>query len=239
MEVGFQSFSNNMQEVGASRHRSFCFQNLSGPNIWKLDPFSKRDAFQVIWTHLKGYASPPFTLTGRALNKVLKEKAILLLITPAWQTLLLKLTVRIPLLLPKLDSFISLTQRKASLGRAGKLTTPGMGSLRERLHSDRFSEDCAALITNARRSGTDAHYESVWHKCHGWCSQVYPIKCYVNKILQFLTECFNTGYKHSTISGFRSANSAYIDPINGISIGEESRISTFLTGVYIGPPQPR
>ena len=65
MEVGFQSFSNNMQ-----------------------------DAFQVIWTHLKGYASPPFTLKGRALNKVLKEKAILLLITPAWQTLLLSTTVK-------------------------------------------------------------------------------------------------------------------------------------------------
>ena len=29
IEIGFQSFSNNMQEVGGSKQRSFCFQNLS------------------------------------------------------------------------------------------------------------------------------------------------------------------------------------------------------------------
>ena len=50
--------------------------------------------------------SPPFALIDRVLNKVQKEKATLLLITPAWQIqlrypLLLQLTVRIPLRLPK------------------------------------------------------------------------------------------------------------------------------------------
>ena len=86
MEVGSQCFSSNMQEVGASRHRSFCFQNFSsGPNIsWKLDPFSKgKDAFQITWTYRKGYVFPPFALTGRVLNKVQKEKATVLLITAA------------------------------------------------------------------------------------------------------------------------------------------------------------
>ena len=34
MELGFQSFSNNIQEAGASTHKSFCFHNFSsGPNI--------------------------------------------------------------------------------------------------------------------------------------------------------------------------------------------------------------
>ena len=34
MEVGSQSFSNNMQEIGASRRRSFCIRNFpSGSNI--------------------------------------------------------------------------------------------------------------------------------------------------------------------------------------------------------------
>ena len=59
----------------------------------------------------KGYVFPPFVLIGligRVLNKVQKEKVTLLLITPAWQTqswypLMLHLTVRIPLLLPKTD----------------------------------------------------------------------------------------------------------------------------------------
>ena len=48
------------------------------------------------------------------------------------------------------------------------------------------------------------------------------------------------GYEHSTIAGFRSAISAYHDPINGIPIEKESRISDLLAGVYnIRPPQTR
>ena len=72
-------------------------------------------------------------------------------------------------------------------------------------------EHSVALITNVRRSGTTVHYESAWRKWHSWCSQKEgdPIKCSVNKILQFLTECFNLGFEDSTIARFRSAISAY------------------------------
>ena len=114
-----------------------------------------------------------------------------------------------------------------------------MDSLRERLNAE-VSEESAALIINARRSGTNAHYESAWCKWHSWCyqRQVDPIKCSVNKILQFLTECFNMGYEHSTIAGFSSAISAYHDPIKGIPIGKELGISALLADVYIRPPQP-
>ena len=34
----------------------------------------------------KGYAFPKFSLTGRVLHKILIDQAILILITPAWQT---------------------------------------------------------------------------------------------------------------------------------------------------------
>ena len=91
--------------------------------------------------------------------------------------------------------FIKYKQKKASLDRAGKLTTSGMDSLMERLQVELVLEDSVALITNARRSGTNAHYESAWRKWHSWSSKrkVYPIKFSVNKILQFLTKCFNIG----------------------------------------------
>ena len=114
-----------------------------------------------------------------------------------------------------------------------------MDSLRERLHTG-VSEESAALIINARRSTTNAHCESAWCKWHSWCyqRQVDPIKCSVNKILQFPTECFNMGYEHSAIAGFSSAISAYHDPIKGIPIGKELWISALLAGVYIRPPQP-
>ena len=74
------------------------------------------------------YSPPsPFPLIDRVLNKVQKGKATLLLITPAWQIqlwypLLLKLTVRIPLRLPKTQNLLLGTNReKHPLIAQGKL----------------------------------------------------------------------------------------------------------------------
>jgi len=54
---------------------------------WKVDPSSQgRDAFQHCWTHLEGYAFPPFCLIGRVLQKVQLDQATLLMITPTWQS---------------------------------------------------------------------------------------------------------------------------------------------------------
>ena len=58
------------------------------------------------------------------------------------------------------EPFIRSKQRKASLDRVGKLTTPGMESFREKSHAEGVSEKSAAFITNAKRSGTNAHYKS-------------------------------------------------------------------------------
>ena len=79
---------------------------------WKLDPYSKgRDAFQMCWTHTKGYAFFSFFLIGRVLHKVLIDQATLILITPAWQTQswypqLLRLSTRNPLILPKVPDLL-------------------------------------------------------------------------------------------------------------------------------------
>jgi len=74
---------------------------------WKVDPFSRgRDAFQHCWTHLKGYAFPPFCLIGRVLQKVQLDQATLIMITPAWQSQswypkLLQLSIQNPILIPQ------------------------------------------------------------------------------------------------------------------------------------------
>ena len=59
-------------------------------------------------------------------------------------------------------------------------------------------------------SGTNAHYESAQCKWQSWRSQnqVDLINCSVNKLLQFLPECFNMGFDYSAIEGFRLAISA-------------------------------
>ena len=51
-------------------------------------------------------------------------------------------------------------------------------------------------------------------------------------VVQFLTECFQEGFKYITIVGFISAISAYHDPIQGIPVGKQPRVSDLLTGIF-------
>ena len=54
---------------------------------WKADPFSMgRDAFQTSWSQGLNYAFPSFSLIDSVLEKVQREKATLILVTPVWQT---------------------------------------------------------------------------------------------------------------------------------------------------------
>ena len=43
-------------------------------------------AISTVLDSTKAYAFPKFSLTGRVLHKILIDQAILILITPAWQT---------------------------------------------------------------------------------------------------------------------------------------------------------
>ena len=51
-------------------------------------------------------------------------------------------------------------------------------------------------------------------------------------MVQFLTECIQEGFKYNIIAGFRSAISAYYDPIQGIPLGKHPRVSDLLTGIF-------
>ena len=48
----------------------------------------------------------------------------------------------------------------------------------------------------------------------------------------FLTQCYNKGFRFSTIAGFRSAISANHDSIGRVSIGSNVRISDLLSGIF-------
>ena len=123
-----------------------------------------------------------------------------------------------------------------------KPATPGMDNFRERLSSEGISKESATLIANATRSGTITHYESSWHKWNSWCvrRQIDPIKCPLTHILDFLTECFHEGFQFNTIARFSSAIAAYHDPIGGITVGSNPRVSAFLSVIFNSrPPQPK
>ena len=161
---------------------------------WKLDPFSKgRDAFQTRWTHMKGYAFPPFSMIGRVLKKAQVDQANLMLTPPAWQT---------QPWLPHSSSdvysesnyvtsgsrFAKRSPREASsFSNQSHTTLSGMDNFRKRLATEGISEKVASLISDSRRSGTKSDYESSWRKWDSWCfgRQVDPIGGSIANVLNF------------------------------------------------------
>lgn len=46
----------------------------------------------------------------------------------------------------------------------GELKTRGMVNFKQQMEAEGISEKAVKLIKNARRAGTQAHYESTWNK---------------------------------------------------------------------------
>jgi hypothetical protein len=73
---------------------------------WRSDPLAwATDAFQIRWTELNAYLFPPFSLIGRCLAKIRKDKATVTIVAPIWQAqpwypLLLTMAVHNPIKLP-------------------------------------------------------------------------------------------------------------------------------------------
>ena len=79
-----RSVCKNQQQMGSTGNRSFCISFLSSTTStysWRADPEAvATDAFMQRWTGVKAFAHPPWCL----LQKVMLERATLVLITPLW-----------------------------------------------------------------------------------------------------------------------------------------------------------
>ena len=95
-------------DLFASRHNSQLKRYVS----WRPDPFAESvDAFLREWTQLGAYMFPPFSMIPRCLSKVIKDKATVILVTPAWQSqswypTLLELAIEQPVLLPQTEDLL-------------------------------------------------------------------------------------------------------------------------------------
>ena len=69
------------------------------------------------------------------------------------------------------------------------------------MKAERISEKAAKLITNARRAGTKARYESAWNKWVSWRTQrqIDPFRCSVKFVANFLADLFETGLEYRTL----------------------------------------
>ena len=79
---------------------------------WGNQPDAEgQDALQVSWKNMKAYAFPPFILINKILQKLVWEKATIILITPFWRTAnwygrLVSLSIDHPILLPRTQDLI-------------------------------------------------------------------------------------------------------------------------------------
>ena len=118
----------------------------------------------------------------------------------------------------------------------------GLGSFREKLSSEGLSEQAISLISDSRRKGTIRHYESSWGKWYSWCSErsLDPFRCDINSVIEFLTDLFQKGLEYNTICGYRSAISAYHEPMGSFKVGEHPHVSKLMTGIFNNrPTKPR
>lgn len=123
-----------------------------------------------------------------------------------------------------------------------KSDTSGLACFRRKLETEGISGKAATLISNARRKGSISNYESAWGRWASWAHQrkIDPVSCAIGSILDFLAELFDKNLQYNTICTYRSAISAYHEPIGGLPIGQNMRVSSLMTGIFnLRPPLPR
>ena len=99
--------SDDQHTTGATSSGPVCLQALlPASGLCELEPGAMAcDAFSLNWTHLNGYANPPWNLIGKVLSQTRAQKTRLVLITPLWKAqpwypALLNMTTQTPILLP-------------------------------------------------------------------------------------------------------------------------------------------
>ena len=102
------------------------------------------------------------------------------------------------------------------------------------METEGISQRAVSLTTNSRRTGSNSNYESAWRKWASWCAErkADPTRCNVNYILDILAESFENGLEYSTISGYRSAISAYHTTCEGFKVGKHPRVSGLMTSIF-------
>ena len=120
--------------------------------------------------------------------------------------------------------------------------TGGLVGSQKSLASKGISDKAAKLISDSRRGSSISSYESASRQLAGWCGkrEVDPFQCPLKFVLDYLSDLFEKGLAYRTINVYRSAISAYHEPLHGSPIGGSPLVCSLLNGVFnLRPPQPR
>ena len=108
--------------------------------------------------------------------------------------------------------------------------TNGPENFRKNFVEKGISNTTANFISNSRKSGTTANYQSACKKWFSWCSerQIYPVTCSINFVL------------NSSIDSHRPSISAYHNLVEGKPVGQHISVYNLMTGVFNKyPPKPK
>ena len=134
-------------------------------------------------------------------------------------------------------------RRSASISEDGTVTAGGLEDQWQEGPDRALSEDTAAMLLRSRRDGTRKAYQHPSEEWTRWCDerQADPVQAPVEMIANFLTERFKqSGLEYRTLNVYRSAISAYHEPLLGQPVGQHQVITRLLKGMFNSrPPQPK
>ena len=117
------------------------------------------------WTEVRGYVFPPFALIGRCLAKVMKDQAVLMLVTPtcqtqAWYPRLLAMSVdyAVRVITTTKKIYYCHQNKNVALWFWTETATSGLESVRHRAAVEGLSGHAASLVVGSWREGTQGAY---------------------------------------------------------------------------------
>ena len=116
--------------------------------------------------------------------------------------------------------------------------TDGLKIVEQSYRARGLSTGATSIILSSWRDGSRKQYSSYLKRWVQFCSQrqIDSLRAPVTRVLDFLTELYNTGLGYSAINTARSAISSILLSTGAVSFGSHPFVVRFLRGVYNSRP---
>ena len=113
-----------------------------------------------------------------------------------------------------------------------------MADLATALRAQGLPEDSIEIYMSSWKGGTTKQYDVYLEKWTRYCveQKVHPAKPSIFDVMKFCTHLYNQNLSYSAINTARSALSAYVHKIDGVTIGKHSDICRHLRGISVKRP---
>ena len=185
------------------------------------------------------YAFPPFSMINNCLQKLNMTSTPGIFILPLWPTQpwftrSLQMLVATPLLLPQRMDLLRLSNSPSCHPPAKKMRLMALKLSNSLTEQEAFRQATTSIILSSWRDGSRKQYSSYLKRWVQFCSQrqIDPLRAPVTRVLDFLTELYNTGLGYSAINMARSAIASILLSTGAVSFGSHPLVVRFLRGVY-------